>query len=182
MTNVSDVIPVTIIRERFTPSPHVQKALKDFTTGQVPDFSMFAMGFRVVDQYDYHHDKFTHEITAIEEQLRAIGSHALLLSGKTELITNRTGKARLLIEPQEPLRLYRLVRLLEGIPSLEPPRPSPHSLFYIEIAKQSLAKNIMELQNARDSFSALARHPSSRHTFTAGNPRIVGQDRMIAIN
>lgn len=176
----AEIKPVTVIREQFTPSPQVKKALQKFVTGPEPDFRLYATGFRVVDQNEYHQHVYTHEIRFVEERLKALGRQALYLSGQTHLAPGPGDKARLLIEPRDPYELDQMVVLLEDIPSLEPLRQPPH-YFYVELARNSLVKSAYELNVARGNFYARARHPVSKNIFNVSSPRVVGQDKTVIL-
>jgi hypothetical protein len=135
MRSVSYVYPVTVIREQFTPSLHVQRALTEFVDDDTIAFQMYATGHRIVDQQAYHQYDYDIAVKEAQRSLRTLGRGGIALSDHTRIITTTSGIQRLIIEPKQPRQLNELVSALDIIPSLEDVYPRPHHL-YIDFAKK----------------------------------------------
>ena len=177
MSDIRRLQPVTIISEIFTPTPSVREGIKRFLDSDLPDEMILlrANRHRVVDREEYHDHVHDRSLALAQRALYACGSAPLQITGRVGMGSRRDGSTRLVFEVDDKVRFSAITRSIDHIPTLEEYDPK-RSVLYFDVARNGLASDPEQLEEARAKMLSRGRHPSARRTLAVSTARIVTRD------
>ena len=179
MRSVSEIVPVTVVQEVFTPSDEVRTLVGRLMEG-APDLSQIVLrssARRVIDRpHGELHPRFRYarEFRQAEKAIDTHGRRILLLGNRAVLAENASGNARLMLPPRDQEQLDELADAMDILPSREGNILPNH--LYVQIAKDALLRDREKRAEELQRLGARLRHPGMRPFMSASHPRLVIQD------
>jgi hypothetical protein len=179
MKSVSEIVPVTVVQEVFTPSDEVKTLVGRLMEGE-PDLSGLLLrtsARRVINRpagQPHPRFRFAKEFRQADQSLDTHGRRVLMLGNQAVLAQHSSGRSRLILPPRNQEQLDELVSAMDVLPSRE--EDPADNFLYVQFARDCLIQDLDRRAEELERLDARLRHPGMRPFMSVSRPRIVMQD------